>query len=134
MVMSVGESSEETSKTESDDRDLSQDDFQPIETTTLRAMLREQSELQVSEEARDEMIVKLNSLNVKIWQNAVAVAKRDDRSTVKARDVEEAYQQLLKPHNMLHQAIAQVDEIKFQLEISLVSPPSLATMKTYDRK
>ncbi|UPV76197.1 hypothetical protein M0R89_09130 [Halorussus limi] len=116
--MSQVETGEGEVESDPEDQDSDEEDesFQPIETTTLRDMLREESELQVGEDARDEMILKLNQLIIQMWASSVDVAKRDNRETVKARDVEDAYQQLLKPHNLLHQAISQVDEIQWRLE------------------
>lgn len=93
-----------------------EEEFQPIRTTTLRNMLRAQPGPQVSEKSRDEMVDKLTTLTIKIWEKAVQIAERNDRGTVEPRDVEMAYQQILKPHNLLHQAVTDVDKLRDRLE------------------
>lgn len=94
------------------------DDDEPdiIKKTNLRQLLRDEADLQVSKDSRDEVMKKLNELTIVIWGQAVEIASRNDRGTVQKQDVEDAYQQVLKPHNLLHRAVDKVEKVQGDLE------------------
>ncbi|WP_152418321.1 hypothetical protein [Halorubrum aidingense] len=94
----------------------SAEEFDIITHTHLESKLQNQSDHQIGGDSQEVLEEKLERLCEEIWSNATDIADRDDRSRVQPRDVDNAYQQLLKPHNMIHQTISKVDKIKWELE------------------
>ena len=104
------------SSSDSNEDSDSEEDFDIITHSHLESKLKDQSDHQIGGDSQEVLENKLEQLCGEIWLSATEIADRDDRSRVQPRDVENAYQQLLKPHNMIHQAIAKVDDIKWELE------------------
>lgn len=113
--MSSGSESNDASSPEDED-ETEKEDYDIITASHLEGKLREQSDLQIGGGSQDVLENKLDRLSVVIWSKAVDLAKRDDRKKVEPRDVEAAYQEILKPHNLIHQAIAKVEDIGWELE------------------
>jgi histone H3/H4 len=116
-------SSTDTDAEDEADKDLPDGDHQIVKTSVLRDKLREDYDPQVSDEGHQELIYKLDILSDKIWTQAVRVADRDDRGTVKQRDVEEAYQQLLRPYNAIYDAISRLETAERELEAVAENSP-----------
>ena len=111
---SQSDNSESTSDS-TEDSD-SEDEFDIITHSHLKSKLQNQSDHQIGGNSQEVLEDRLELLCEEIWSNATDIADRDDRSRVQPRDVDNAYQQLLKPHNMLHQAIAKLEDVKWDLE------------------
>jgi len=107
--------SSESSSDSTEDGDP-EEELDIITHSHLESKLRNQSDHQIGNVSQELLEEKLERLCEKIWSNATEIADRDDRSRVQPRDVDNAYQQLLKPHNMIHQTISKVDKIKWELE------------------
>lgn len=121
-VSSGSENSSENTK--SDSSDSGENEYEVVRPTKIEALLRDQTELQVSPEADEVMIDALNEVAEVMASEAIKIAERtSEGSTVRPGHVETAYDQIQKPHNSLYRAINKLDEARDQVKASADASP-----------
>lgn len=108
---------------EGDNVEKSEEDLQVVKTTKLEDLIRNKTEYQVSSDADELFIEKVNFLAEVLASEAVEIAEQRDGKTVGSREIEDSYQNLLKPHNELFKALQKVQKAKEGIEEVAHSSP-----------
>lgn len=87
----------------------------PVKKSPLKELVKAQKDFRISSEAADELILDLEYLAETIWVAACSYAEDDNLQTVRAEHIEKAFDELLRPHDLLLEAATDLEDMKEQM-------------------
>ena len=91
-------------------------DPDPVKTAPLKNYVKQFSDLRAGADAIAELEAELLFISRILWQEASRRAVEDGYRTVQLEHLEGAYDDLFEPHNLLYDAVREIDEIQGRLE------------------
>lgn len=79
-------------------------DLDPVKTAPLKELVKAQSDKRAGSDAVDLLIMQMEFLAESLWRTASQYADERGAKTVQEQDVQEAYDDLLDPHDLLKDA------------------------------
>lgn len=94
----------------------SENDPDPVKSAPLKDYVKQFSDLRASSDAIDELEAELLFIARILWQEASARAQDENYKTVQLDHLEDAYDDLFEPHNLLQSATDDINQLSEQLE------------------
>jgi len=91
-------------------------DPDPIKTAPLKNYVKQFTEKRAGSEAVDELEAELLFVAQILWQEASERAEADGYKTVQIEHLEDAYDDLFEPHELLQSASKEIEDLGEQIE------------------